>query len=82
LFSDFAPALLAYWQVFAFNLDIEFDVFAFTSVSPRVFTMFHFLASTHLVENFAYKTVAETNIWCWRGVSESKLYTWSLRILS
>jgi hypothetical protein len=72
LFSDFAPALLAYWQVFAFNLDVEFDVFAFTSVSPRVFTMFHFLASTHLVKHFAFKSVAKTTVWYWGEVSESK----------
>jgi len=72
LFSDFAPALLAYGQVFSFNLDVEFDIFASASVSPRVFTMFHFLASTHLVEHFAFKLVAKTIAWYWGGVSESK----------
>ena len=41
LVSDFAPALLTYRQVFASYLDVEFYVFAFAGVFPRVFTMFH-----------------------------------------
>jgi hypothetical protein len=41
LVCDFAPALLAYGQGFAFYLDVEFYVFAFAGVFPGVFTMFH-----------------------------------------
>jgi hypothetical protein len=39
------PALLAYWQFFAFYLNVQFDVFVFAVVFPRVFTMFHVFSS-------------------------------------
>jgi hypothetical protein len=39
--GDFAPALLANRKVFAFYLDIEFDVFAIANIFPRVLTMLH-----------------------------------------
>jgi hypothetical protein len=40
LLGDFAPALLADWEIFAFYLDVEFDVFACAVVVPWVSTMF------------------------------------------
>jgi hypothetical protein len=60
------PALFAYGQFFAFKLDVEFDVPAFASGFPRVFTMFHF-AKPHISQypfwvKFAFKTRAETDI--------------------
>jgi hypothetical protein len=41
LVSYFDPALLANGQFFAFYLNVQFDVFAFTVVFPRVFTTLH-----------------------------------------
>jgi hypothetical protein len=41
LIGDFAPALLANRQVFAFYFDIEFDVFAVADIFPWVLTVFH-----------------------------------------
>jgi hypothetical protein len=40
LVSDLVPALLADRVVFAFYLDIEFDVFTFAVVVPGVSAMF------------------------------------------
>jgi len=34
--------LRAYGEVFAFDLNVEFDVFILACVFPRVFAMFHF----------------------------------------
>jgi hypothetical protein len=54
LIRDFAPALLAYGQVFAFHLDVEFDVFAFARIFPRVFTMFHFFCLSLAFAEFSF----------------------------
>jgi hypothetical protein len=45
LISYFCPALLANRQYFAFYLDIQFDIFAVTSILPGVFTMLHLFSS-------------------------------------
>jgi hypothetical protein len=66
LVSDFAPALLAYRKVFAFYLDIKFDVFAFTAVFPRVFTMRHGFVLWVALWRFAFKALDEKTFW-WRG---------------
>ncbi len=49
LLGDFAPALLADGQVFAFYLDVEFDVFACAGILPGVFAMFHIFVSKDAV---------------------------------
>ena len=72
LLWDFAPALLANWQIFAFNLDIEFNVFTVAGVFPWVFTMFHIFSSHTHFDVFAFKAVAETYSWFKGGVSESE----------
>jgi hypothetical protein len=64
--------LLANWQVFAFNLDVEFNVFTVAGVFPWVFTMFHIFSSHTPFGVFAFKAVAETYFWFRGGVSESK----------
>jgi uncharacterized membrane protein YozB (DUF420 family) len=40
-----------------------------------------FLPQNTLYNIFAFKSVAETTVWCWGGVSESKLYTHSLLLV-
>jgi hypothetical protein len=60
LLSDFAPALLTYGQVFAFDLNIELNVFALASVFPWVFTMFHLFLPQPSIGYFVFKAVAET----------------------
>jgi len=65
--------LLADGEVFAFYLDVEFDVFVFAGVFPWVFTVFHVFCPHGLsLVLFAFKAPAETTT-PWRGgVSESK----------
>jgi hypothetical protein len=52
LVGDFAPALLANGKCFAFNLDVEFDVFAFAGVFPGVFTVFQLCCLRLAVSRF------------------------------
>jgi hypothetical protein len=63
---------LAYRQVFAFYLNVEFYVFAFAGFFPRVFTMFHYFASNIFLMLFAFKVDAQTNVWFWGEIIESK----------
>jgi hypothetical protein len=44
LVSYFAPTLLTYRQVFAFYLDVEFNVLAFAGFFPGIFTLFQSFA--------------------------------------
>jgi hypothetical protein len=60
LFGDFAPTVLTDWDDFAFDLDVEFDVFAVTGVFPWVFTMFNVMFQGLFLKNsyganFAFK---------------------------
>ncbi len=41
LISDFNPALLADWAVFAFKLNVEFNILAYAGIIPGVFAVFH-----------------------------------------
>lgn len=60
-------------QVFAFNLNVKFDVFAFTVLFPRVFTMLHlFCLNTPVLAVDAFKAVAEPAVRNRGGVSESE----------
>jgi hypothetical protein len=70
LVSYFVPALLADGYFFAFYLNVEFDVFVFAGVFPRVFTMLHFsYLSISVLAFCAFKAVAETTVWSSGGVS-------------
>jgi hypothetical protein len=59
LISDFAPTLLANGQVFAFYLNIEFNVFAIADIFPWVFTVFHVYHRSSGVAFFAFKRRAQ-----------------------
>jgi hypothetical protein len=81
LLSDFAPALLAYRQVFAFYLDVEFDVFAIARVSPRVFTVFHsFYLSEHLFAFLLLKQLGKLQFAAAEGWVKVKLYNLSFKL--
>jgi hypothetical protein len=73
LFGDFAPALLADRKVFAFYLDVEFDVFAFAGFFPRVFTVFQVISLWNSdSEFFAFKRIVQPTVTWWGEVGESK----------
>ena len=51
MFGDFAPAVVADWDDFTFDLDVKFDVFAVTGVFPGVFTMFNMMFQRLFLKN-------------------------------
>gem|GEM_PF-4067540 len=65
------PTLLANWQIFTFNLNIEFYILTDTNIIPRIFTLFH-VYHNKLLADFAFKTRQETTLIKRREVIKSE----------